>query len=226
MTTPPVSLTALRGLFLPRECVSCGLPDTWFCPACDRDVMASAGAVLGVDDLEVSSGAAYQGSARDLVLAGKTGLVTATAQPLGRLLRRAVLAHPEMSADVVLVPVPATRRAWVRRGIDPVELMVRRSNLTWARSLTWRRRPSTQKSLGGVQRRKNLTEAMRAVSRGARVLVVDDVITTGSTIREAVRALRSAGADVVGGATALYTPGWAGRGDPSGHADPAGVSVA
>ena len=41
-----------------------------------------------------------------------------------------------------------------------------------------------------------------------------------------VDALRSAGADVVGGATALYTPGWAGRGDPSGHADPAGVSVA
>jgi predicted amidophosphoribosyltransferase len=49
---------------------------------------------------------------------------------------------------------------------------------------------------------------MRATRRlsGRRFLLLDDVVTTGSTLVEAARALRSAGAEVVGCVTLAYTP--------------------
>lgn len=221
-----LSLAPLRRLFLPSQCVACHCPDTWWCAGCDAALTTAAGAVRDIDGLVVTTAAPYEGVARDLVLGGKEHLVTATGAPLGRLLARAARVHPSMAADVVLVPVPATRRSWVTRGFDPVELMVRHSGLPWARSLSWGRRTEPQKRLGRHHRERNMAGAMVARRPPARALVVDDVITTGSTVTEATRALRAAGGHVIGAAGAVHTPGWTGHADPSGHSGPRGVSVA
>ena len=65
-----------------------------------------------------------------------------------------------------------------------------------------------QKDLGSADRAVNLTGAFVALGRldGRRFLVVDDVLTSGATIREAVRAIRAAGGEVVGGAALAFTP--------------------
>lgn len=69
-----------------------------------------------------------------------------------------------------------------------------------------------QSTLGMRDRHANLGGAMtvlpsaRALVRGASCVVVDDVVTSGSTIAEAARVLRWAGADQVAAATALATP--------------------
>jgi predicted amidophosphoribosyltransferase len=65
--------------------------------------------------------------------------------------------------------------------------------------------------LGRRERERNLRGALRAraptATAGARrVVVVDDIVTTGATLREAVRALRSAGWDVAGAAVVAGTP--------------------
>lgn len=220
------AMSALRSLFLPRECVSCQAADVWWCRSCDQVVAATAGATQIIGGLPVTTATAYAGPARDLLLAGKEGLVSATCVPLGRLLTAAATAHPQMTASVLLVPVPASRRAWLHRGYDLVELMVGASGLPYRRCLRWRRRSAQQKTLARTQRTRNLAGALRGSDPGVPVLVVDDVITTGSTVIEAARALRAAGADVVGAVGAMHTPGWAGPGDPSGHGDRSGVSVA
>jgi predicted amidophosphoribosyltransferase len=113
------------------------------------------------------------------------------------------------------VPVPASGAAVRRRGFDHVRLL-----LTAAAGLPppsdvlrWTRRARDQGELGAAQRISNVTGALRVrLSRrpewatapgGAPVVVlVDDVVTTGSTLREAVRACRSGGF-VVAAAVAL-----------------------
>lgn len=134
---------------------------------------------------------------------------------------------------LVLVPVPGTRRALQRRGYSPLGLLLgslQSQGLlpaqTTLRALVKLRGPgpghrlrpeawgaagsgSSQKNLGRKGRRANVYGTMTAGSAGSlsgiRALVVDDVLTTGSTIAEAVRALRAAGARVEGAAVIAAT---------------------
>jgi ComF family protein len=122
--------------------------------------------------------------------------------------RRAARAMAEMMvesarclpADVVTF-VPATRRAVVARGFNPAEELAR--PLAGALRLPFRpmlrklRETADQASLARARRARNLRGAfaVRAVPAAAgRVLLVDDVMTTGSTANECARALRRSGA--------------------------------
>ena len=108
----------------------------------------------------------------------------------------------------MLVPVPSARRAVRRRGHDPVLRSARRAAATLRRSgqrgavvpaLRHRRRVADQAGLGRRQREQNLRGSLactRSVVRivdGGCVLIVDDIVTTGATLRESARALVAAG---------------------------------
>jgi predicted amidophosphoribosyltransferase len=127
------------------------------------------------------------------------------------------------SEDAVLVvPVPSSRRAQRLRGDRPLDRVASRA-IAGARTSTQRvvgpvqplrhrRRVADQAGLGAVSRHANLTGSMevpaawRAVVRGRRCLVLDDVITSGSTLSEAARALLDAGALDVRAAVIASTP--------------------
>ena len=86
----------------------------------------------------------------------------------------------------------------------PAELIAQRVAKCWSvphlrSALKLVRTVADQASLTVDQRQQNLVEAMRASPRlsGKRVLLVDDIVTTGSTIAEAARAVAAAAAEPV-----------------------------
>ncbi|MCS5716339.1 phosphoribosyltransferase family protein [Herbiconiux sp. CPCC 205716] len=114
-----------------------------------------------------------------------------------------------VATSVVLVAVPSARAAVRRRGFRPVDELVRRSGSgrPARRGLVLVRDVADQAGLGVEERRANLEGALRASARlaGRRVLIVDDVVTTGATIGEARRALEAVGGEVAGAVCLAYT---------------------
>ena len=124
---------------------------------------------------------------------GRTGL----APPLAEALRAAVTAAVSgvEGADLLLVPMPRTRRSSVERGYDPVRLLLRRAHLPHSDVLRLVRLPGDQVRLGREARFANVERgtAARIPLTARRVVLVDDVVTTGATLAEAARAVRAAG---------------------------------
>jgi len=106
----------------------------------------------------------------------------------------------------VVVPVPLHPARLRRRGFNQAWVLAtpvaRRLGAPIAGTVLRRIRPTTsQVALPERDRRRNVRGAFAVVSRrpldGVRILLVDDVFTTGATVAECVRALRSASAGAV-----------------------------
>ena len=160
--------------------------------------------IEGVDGMW--AGWCHEGAAAELVRALKYGRATAAVTPIAD--RMAAAASAARSADVVTwVPCSPTRRR--ERGFDPAELLAR----AVARRLRLRARrllrrlddlPQTARTREGRLAGPELA-ARRRLREGV-VLVVDDVSTTGSTLRAAAAALRAGGAATVVAAVATVAP--------------------
>ena len=145
---------------------------------------------------------AYEGTLRELIHVYKYGKVRTLAQPLGAFLGRA-LARDERYDLVTPVPLH-WRRRW-QRGFNQSELLAReigrRSGIPFAHTLRRIRSTSAQAGLSNTARRRNVAAAFAArralradALRGRHVLLVDDVMTTGSTAAACAQALKNAGA--------------------------------
>lgn len=181
----------------------------------------------------------YDGALRRIVLAYKHGGHYALAAVLGAALATAVRADIDLGPDAArpghrrerlgIVPVPSSLRSRLRRGEHHTLLLARAMSRALRRLgtdvdpvaidlLTMGGR-GTQAGADRRDRAAGRDEALRlrpralaAVRRGdvRRVLLVDDVVTTGATLRGSVRVLRRAGCDAVGGAVLASAP------DPAG----------
>jgi ComF family protein len=142
---------------------------------------------------------------------GLAGLDPAAAALVRALALVAAGRAPGRSPDLV-VPVPNHPRRLRSRGFNPASELARAvARATGARlsvgALERLRDTPTQTGLDRAARRRNVRAAFRA--RGpvpARIWLVDDVVTTGSTLGEAALALRRAGARTVVGVCAARTP--------------------
>lgn len=204
-------LAALADLVFPRRCVGCGSYFGVLCPDC----LAVGPVQRGVDGTWWA--ARYDGAVRTALLAYKERGRRDLAAPLGGLLARSVAAAwaAERSPPrrVVLVPVPSARSVAAARGGDHVLRLARRAGVrcglrTAPGVLTLTRTVRDSAGLGIAERAVNLAGAVisRPPPHGAGALVVDDIMTTGATLHECVRALRAAGWPVVGTAVIASTP--------------------
>jgi ComF family protein len=141
----------------------------------------------------------YDGALRKLIHLFKYGKVESMAGPLSRFLSAAVPLDVEF--EVVIAMPMHWRKQW-ERGFNQAELLAapiaRRYGLKLGTNLRRQRYTVAQASLTEAQRRKNLEKSFR-VKRptevsGKRILLIDDVFTTGTTLRTAAEALKAAGA--------------------------------
>jgi len=155
---------------------------------------------LGLNGFDAAySFGTFEAELRELIHVFKYGRVETLARPLGRFLR---LALPRTERFDAVVPMPLHwMRRWTR-GFNQSALLAReiarRSSLP-VRNLV-RRTKSTapQAGLTNAGRRANVSGAFRVPRpervRGLRILLVDDVMTTGATASACARALKQAGA--------------------------------
>lgn len=216
---------ALADLLTGASCLGCHRPGRLVCPGCRRALPSSA-RLLAPDPCPAGlaptwSCLDYDGLARAMVVGHKERRMLALSEPLGELLAVAVRAAMPGPGPLLLVPVPS-RRATVRsRGHDPLWTMTRRAaaflrqsgvQAEAVRLLSVRGRPADQADLTAQQRAANLagtlccpSHLLRRARTAGRVVLCDDVLTTGSTVAEAQRALAAAGVPCAAIATVAAT---------------------
>ena len=203
-------LNAIRTLLFPlrANCMGCGAAtgcrEDWICPAC-REALTQGwvGASPPPEGIDAAAFAyVYHGAAVGLVSRLKYGGVYRLAGFMGGDMARAYrFIHPTGADCVTCVPMHPKRR--VRRGYNHAELLARelsaRVEIPFVELLERVRDTPQQAKLEDDARRANVSGAFRALdaARGRRVLLVDDVCTTGSTATACARALRAAGAETV-----------------------------
>lgn len=157
----------------------------------------------------------YNDTVREVIHAFKFGGKRAIANPLAEVMALAGEAAGLPEVVDCLVPVPLHRRRQAERGFNQSALLARRLGRRWRRPVvegSLRRTTATcpQTELAADERRKNVRGAfaLRRPKRiaGRRVLLIDDVMTTGATVSECARVLLGGGAATVGVLTAARVP--------------------
>jgi ComF family protein len=191
-------LDRLLDLLFPDRCVACGAAGALLCPRCRATLRPypPEAPPAGLDGVAVAS--LYGGVLRTAIHAMKYRRMRRVAAPLGDLLAEHLLAAPQPADALMAVPLHAGRLA--ERGFNQSEeLAVRlslRCGLPLVPGLQRCRDTGHQASLGRRARRGNVEGAFVWAVHApppARVLLVDDVLTTGATLAACADALRAAG---------------------------------
>lgn len=127
---------------------------------------------------------------------------TALLPMLSRLLRPCLEeAVAKLKPDVLICP-PSSKAQYRKRGFNPALEIFRGASpgnlLVTDRVLKFGREPRDQRQLSKSERQLNMQGLFFANLAPARVLLVDDVITTGATLDAAKKALTAAGSEVLG----------------------------
>ncbi len=209
-----LALGELADLVLARTCAGCARPGCRWCAECAA-TLSIGPRHRRLADHDVWSAAAYDGPLREALNGWKdhgrtdlTPVLTSTLRaPLTALL------GPPPGRPAALVPVPSSARSRRLRGREPVRelaLAVRPRRLVLP-ALRHGRLVAEQSGLDVDARAANLRGSLVVRSgwagrvRDQPVVVVDDVVTSGATLLEAARALRAAGARVLGAVTVAGT---------------------
>jgi len=183
--------------FIQGGCVQCGLP------LANTDIEHCAACLAKPPRIDRTRAAVtYDEITRGLVLRLKYGRKVGLAKTMAHYMAPLL---PRDAGDVTLVPVPLHRRRIWQRGFNQSGLIAhelsKRTGLAVEHALVRTKRTPPLKGMSRKQRRRAVAGAFRAREsanlRGRTVVLVDDVLTTGSTAEGCARALLRAGAERV-----------------------------
>ena len=180
-------------------CVVCGFP---FIGAGDDHVCGDCSTSSHHFDA-ARAAVVYEGASRDLIHAFKYRNKTHLRRPLALLTIERLSAFVRLRASNLIVPVPLHRKRLRSRGFNQAVLLGELFSRHWKipldrhnlRRIRW---TEPQVNLSASDRRANVKGAFFIRNpdaiHGRRVLLVDDVLTTGSTVEECAAMLKNAGA--------------------------------
>lgn len=152
----------------------------------------------------------YEGTARQAVLSYKDGCFIYAAEAFALLIIEA-LGEKLRGADVIAA-VPSSAKSRFQRGYAPAEKIAKlislRCGVPFKRVLKTKPESREQKTLSAQQRRENAVHSFEIITGGVsgkRVLLIDDVCTTGATLSACARLLLDDGAAEVFGAVFAKT---------------------
>lgn len=198
---------ALLALLFPDRCAGCERIGALLCQNCRTALIPYPEGLrrlpAGLTDVRVAF--VFEGPLREVVHQFKYRRVCRLAQPLGALLAAHLAAWP-LLADAVL-PVPLHTQRLAERGFNQAEALAREVARVARLPLVGEgldrvRATGQQARLDARERQENMRGAFRWQGRAAppgRVLLVDDILTTGATMGACAEALLAAGTGAVYG---------------------------
>lgn len=206
-------LSPLLNLVLQATCPLCDRPaEGTFCPACARQLQrCQLPAILTAEPaaLQVFAWGQYEGVLKRAIAALKYEKNPQMAAQLGHWMGQQWQATAKRSAPWIVVPIPLHADKLKQRGFNQAELLAEgfcaATDLPLARRGLARQRATVpQFGLGVAERTQNLAGAfavgqeLQSRSPQVAVLLLDDIYTTGATVRSAAQTLRQSGIRVYG----------------------------
>lgn len=195
-----MAMSLLLDIFLPSKCLFCERLGARICQTCDSDIATDPRLVIR-DSLIGFSATSYDDKAKKILRSykelGESELAVFLARamiPLASCFERL----PE-----ILVPIPSNRSSVLERGYNPAELIAREVSaglpgVRWSHLLGRLRETKDQSKLSPAERRVNQAGSMAGRVGSGRVLLIDDVVTTGATLLAAKETLENSGYFVEG----------------------------
>ena len=192
-------------IIYPPRCICCFeviKNNALTCEECGKDLEKRVNYIdFHAIDFECTSLYRYQGSAKGVISTIKSKKSLTVCKKVGNILAdEAERLYAKTPFDLV-VYVPMTRVRMIKRGFNQTavfaKIISKRLNIGFEKEVIKKiRETEPQKSLRAAQRAVNLKDAFKVMKDvdGKSILLVDDVITTGATIKENVKILYKAGA--------------------------------
>ena len=191
----------LLNLLFPEKCLFCGFTGSIFCPNCLSLCPRLKESKFYVGDLPVVSCFSYEGIVRKCIKLSKFSSKQFLA--LKRLTGYGLSLSDSFSSGIV-VPIPLSKKRLRERGFNQAEIIAKLFSQKYklpidAKILVRSKITSHQYGLSKSQRHKNLCGAfeVRGKVSGMNIILIDDICTTGSTLLEAAKVFKAAGASDV-----------------------------
>lgn len=197
-------------ILYPKKCIICGriIETDTFCEECEKIYGNRFGYKMGDEFLDKCVFALYyREPVKGKVWIYKFRSRRHLARPFAALLARTYREYYSSAQFDLIVSVPVTKKSLIKRGYNHSALMAKylskELKIPFSDKILRKERETTQHLKTSNERRNNIKGAFKKNERAnvskKRILLVDDIVTTGFTMKECARVLKRAGASYVSG---------------------------
>lgn len=197
-------LEFLSELIFPKQCLVCGKIGNYICEKCENNIKKYE---INLQKEEKFFVYKYEGDLRKLIIDYKFN----EKSYLYKLFSEELLNNKKLCKFLnnydIIIPVPVHRKRKNERGYNQTELVareiVKNTNLTILKNVLIKEKNiKPLSSMNAKERKQNIKGTFKVIEnsniKNKKVLIFDDIYTTGSTTKEATRVLREAGVSKVG----------------------------